>query len=384
MVLVTIAAVAFGAAGCGPVDAVTGGSGLGPWRELAGSPLAPREQALGLWTGTEALIIGGSDGPVCPANADCPLDDTPRRDGAAVDPATGRWRRIADAPVPILAAQGVVAGGTAYVLSTWKRDGTHPELLAYDIGRDAWRRLPLPFAPGDAALGLVATGDAGVVVYRGSHETAPGAPGPDHRFDAAAGTWHALPPDPLGRSFDRTAAWSGTELVLFGQELVANPGAQKPSLVRAAVFNPTARTWRRLPDGPLLFSQPWLATGGVLVNPSLGEADGGEVGNWGRSYPYGGVLDPATGRWSALPAAPPGMTQSAGVLGDRSARYLDWQGAVLDAPGRRWLSVPDPPGGDLAGRTVVAAGTDMLLFGGGQPREGGALVDDAWIWSPRS
>ncbi|HYN96702.1 MAG TPA: hypothetical protein VES42_22915, partial [Pilimelia sp.] len=82
--------------------------------------------------------------------------------------------------------------------------------------------------------------------------------------------------------------------------------------------------------------------------------------------------------------APPGMTQSAGVLGDRSARYLDWQGAVLDAPGRRWLSVPDPPGGDLAGRTVVAAGTDMLLFGGGQPREGGALVDDAWIWSPRS
>ena len=31
--------------------------------------------------------------------------------------------------------------------------------------------------------------------------------------------------------------------------------------------------------------------GGLLWNPSLGGADGGQVNNWGRAYPYGGVFD---------------------------------------------------------------------------------------------
>jgi hypothetical protein len=34
---------------------------------------------------------------------------------------------------------------------------------------------------------------------------------------------------------------------------------------------------------------------GRLINPTLGDADGGEVGNWGRTYPYGGIFDPLRG-----------------------------------------------------------------------------------------
>jgi hypothetical protein len=352
------------AAGCGPVG------DQAAWQELPGSPLSPREAALGLWTGSEALLIGGSDDPPCPPMADCPVDATPLADGAALDPATSRWRRIADSPVPLLGARGVVVGTTAYVLQAG--------LLAYEIDRDTWKRVKVPFDT-RAPYGLVAAGDR-LVAYLGTDESASGK---DYVFDPATDAWTALPADPLGAGFEREMAWSGRDLVLFDHELTANPGAEKPTLTRVAALDLTTRSWRRLPDSPMLGVGPWVLAGDRLVNPTLGGADGGQIGNWGRTYPYGGSVAPATGEWSPLPDPPGG--ESAGAHTGTTAVYTAPAGALLDITAGSWQRVPTVPGGTPGGPTVVAAGARMLVFGGvrwDRSETKGTLLNNAWIWSP--
>lgn len=340
------------------------------WTALPKSPLSPREAVLGLWTGREVLLIGGSDASPCPPNASCVGDPTPLADGAAYDPATTRWRKIADSPVPLTGGESAVVGGTAYVLPP---DGK--ELLAYRIDGDAWARLPVPFGGG---YYLLAAGDR-LVAYLGSEENGGGK---DYVFEPRTATWSELPADPLNPAFDRAMAWTGSELVLFDHELVPNPGSEKPALTRAATLDLAAGSWRRLPDSEILGTGPWLAAGDELVNPMLGGADGGEVNGWGRTYPYGGGLAPATGAWSDLPTPPARDIASAGARTGGTAVYFGSEGVVLDTATGTWQPIPAIPGGDVTHRTVVAAGVRMLVFGGASFDGTPTVVDDAWIWAP--
>ncbi|MEV6304936.1 hypothetical protein AB0M02_36375 [Actinoplanes sp. NPDC051861] len=359
--VVLVAAFCGVLAGCGQGVATPVAAGEPGWSAAAASPLSPRTAALGLWTGREVLLIGGSDTPPCPPNADCARDETPLPDGAAFDPATNRWRGIAAPPEPLLDGQGVVVGETAYVLQD--------ELFAYRVDRDEWTRAPVPFGEG---YRLVAAGDR-LVAFLGSEEN---NHGPDYVYDAAAAKWDRLPADPLSPAFDRTMAWSGSELVLFDQELVPNPGAEKPSITRAAALDLATGKWRRLPDSEILATGPWLAAGDELINPTLGGGDGGQVGNWGRVYPYGGSVSPATGVWSPLPDPPPGP--AAGARTGTTALYFGDSGVVLDTTTGTWQKIPAIPGDEVTGRTIVAAGALMVVFGGASSD----LVADAWIWRP--
>jgi hypothetical protein len=361
--------------GCASVSAppsASSASSASPasWRELAGSPLSAREQALGLWTGSEVLLIGGSDEKPCPPNADCPTDPTPLTDGAALNPVTGTWRTIADTPIGFSFAQGVVVGGTAYVRPPYPQQDV---LLAYRIDADRWERLTAPFDP-ELPYHLVAAGDRLVAVLTSDEN----GTGPDYLFEA--GRWTPLPDDPLGRGFGRMMVWDGRAMVLFDHELIPNPGAEKPSVVRAAVLDLANGRWRKLPTSEILSSEPWFVSGGRLVNPILGGADGGEVNNWGRTYPDGGILDPSTGTWSALPEPPFEGARSAGGYGPASAAYLGVDGLVLDAAAGKWQELPQLPGADPRGHTVVAAGTGLVVFGGAVTRE--KLTSRTWFWTP--
>ncbi|MBM2614187.1 hypothetical protein JIG36_01280 [Actinoplanes sp. LDG1-06] len=363
--LAVVAALVLG--GCATGEAAESAVG---WRTVADGPLGPREQSLGLWTGREVLIFGGSDAPPCPPNASCAMDPTPLLDGAALDPATGTWRTLSDSPVSLLSAQGVVVGSKAFLLPY----AVTRRLVVYDIDRDTWDRLPAPFDP-QSGYQLVAAGPH-VVAYGGSDEVRPGQ---DYLLDPRTGKWTALPDDPLGPAWDRAMTWTGRELVLFDHELIPNPGAEGPTLTRAAVFDPGSRAWRRLPESPMLSTGPWLATGGRLVNPALGTEDGGEVGNWGRDVPYGGILDPASGAWSPLPEAPSG---GGGALDGTSALYPGLVNHVLDTRSGQWQTVPAPPGDDTSGHTVVTAGRELVLFGGAHKHK--TLVGTTSIWTPKS
>ena len=115
------------------------------WQRAPAPPLQPRESAIGLWTGSEALIIGGSAAAPCPSNASCDApDEPPLRDGAAFDPRTRTWRRLARAPVGFEFAQRAVVGRTAYlsVPGSPVRPRAPRAFLGYQFDRDRWRRMP--------------------------------------------------------------------------------------------------------------------------------------------------------------------------------------------------------------------------------------------------
>ena len=88
------------------------------WTELPAPPLSPRTGAIAAWTGSEVVVVGGGgENVLCPDTADCsfPNDAELFTDGAAFDPRSGTWRRIADAPVPPWTGQAVAVDGDVYV-----------------------------------------------------------------------------------------------------------------------------------------------------------------------------------------------------------------------------------------------------------------------------
>ncbi|MET0684784.1 MAG: hypothetical protein ABW060_05680 [Solirubrobacteraceae bacterium] len=382
--LLVVLAVSLAACGSAEREAAPAGHGGGVWERLPDPPLGPREGAVAVPVGGQTLIVGGSDADPCPPNADCaPPSEPPLRDGALYDPRTGAWKRIADAPAGLGFASPAVVGGDVFLLAPgepWD-GGASPAFLRYRPAEDAWSRLPVPRAA--SLRSLAAAGDQ-VVAYATTDES---EPVPDLVFDAAHGEWRELPGDPLPPAFDRAMAWSGSELVLFAHELVRDPNGREPSVVIAAAYDAGAATWRRLPDSEILGGGArWFALDGRLVLAALGSADGGETNNWGRHYPNGGELATESGRWLGLPDPPAGADEfSAGVVAGGRADFWGQQGWILDAVSGAWTRVPplDVGDDDVSGRSVAAAGRDLLAFGGARWPTGsmeGELLGTAWLW----
>jgi len=189
----------------------------GGWQDISTELLSPRADALGVWTGSEVLIIGGESGAGCPPIARCPAPESPPlSDGAAFDPVSGSWRPIADAPVPLDGtSSAVVHDGLLYVMA-YARPSRGIDIggfFRYSPLSDTWEELPSP--DGDWYQ-LVKSGDT-IIAYQGSDEEGEVV---DLRFDIGAGTWTELPPDPLSPSFDRLYVDVDGRLFLFARDLV--------------------------------------------------------------------------------------------------------------------------------------------------------------------
>lgn len=352
------------------------------WTRLTDSPLSPRFNALAFWVDGRIVITGGSDGRPCPPNADCAPSTTPSlRDGATFDPTTGRWQAIAVAPVAPGGASSAILNDTVYLLirgSDWA-PGFPPAFVAYDARRDRWLELPPPPGEDDSGLTLASGGDR-LIAYQGSQENGVGH---DLVFDPHDETWRELPPDPLIPSFDRTMVWTDAGLVLVGIEDAPQPGAIEPAFYRAAILDLETLNWRRLPDSEVVGYEPaWFWSGGRVVNPTLGTSDGGEVGGWGRSYPHGGMLEPARGTWAPLPDPPrpsgyPGVSLAGGDY------VVSLMGAVLHAPSETWFELPAPPESAQEGQAITWAGEGLFVWGGVRwDGDDPSLVSDAWMWRP--
>ncbi len=389
--VVASALIVFGLASCGsdrdagltastgPKTGSTPGGAPEPaqgWAELPASPLTPRARAVEVWTGDVVLVVGG-DTFTCPPNADCAAPtDPPLADGAAFDPSTGAWRTIASSPVAFSWASTAVLGDEVYFLVPGPTGSREPEatFLRYSVAGNSWAQLPRP----PSGESLVAAGQS-IVAFAGSDER---GEKPDLVFDPRENAWRELPADPLSPEYDRVMTWSGAHLYLFDHELVPNPGSDRPSLTRAARLDLVSGTWERLPDSEILGTGPWFGNGTTLVTPMPGSADGGEVNNWGRGYPDGGIFDTATATWSSLPAPPPDAA-GAGVIGSRDALFTASEGSLLDLETNSWIELSPIPGHRTDDeRRVVSAGADAFVFGGVRwaGKGSGELLADAWIW----
>lgn len=382
-------AIAFVVASCGestapevaspsPAEQVARG-----WAALPASSLSPRSEAHAFWTGERVLVIGGNDGQPCPPNADCAMPPGPAlSDGAAFDPASGEWTAIAPAPMPLGDISGAVMPDVLYVYIPGFEPaaGARSSFLAYHIPDDRWEELDVPPVPGGTSLTLVATGNKVV----GFHPTQERGVTSDLLYDPATGDWTDLPADPLVPSFDRSAVWTGQELLLLGVEVVPQPNAARPSLYRAAGLDLATGAWRRLPDSEVLGWDPaWFWAADRLINPSVGSADGGQVNNWGRAFPFGGILDPGSGSWSPLPDPPAAANVYQGLSVGGPDYIVSSAGFVLHAPALTWEPLAKPRAGEEAGAASVWAGDRLFVWGGVRSNgAGAALLGDGWTWQP--
>lgn len=109
-------------------DPTTGG-----WKHLPQAPGPGRSDAAAVWTGTEALIWGGSTttGPMT-------LD----AGGIAWNPTTRTWRTIPEAPFGLASARGVAfADGVLFTGGT-QRDSSEPVDLWLDLRTNRWAVVP--------------------------------------------------------------------------------------------------------------------------------------------------------------------------------------------------------------------------------------------------
>jgi hypothetical protein len=114
----------------------------GRWRTLAPAPLQGRSYPASVWTGTEMIVWGGSNG------------GTTVGDGAAYDPATDQWRLLPAAPIDSMMKPSALWTGTEMLILGGLRslDGASAfsvrEAAAYNPIADSWRRLgDLPADP---------------------------------------------------------------------------------------------------------------------------------------------------------------------------------------------------------------------------------------------
>ena len=347
--------VMLGLTSCGDTAAPTASGSL-KWTALPDPPVSPRDGSLGTWTGEEVLFLGGRTGDLCPPNASCSKPEKTARDGAAFNPSQGTWRRTAPAPVDLpLYGPSATIGDQVFVLISGR-------LHVYDASDDAWSLREPPPGPRDERWSLAAA-DTRVVALRQTQRQAWAA---DQVLDPATNRWTALPRDPLIPTFSRHVVATPHGLVLTGQPEVDQPGSLlQDSLVRAALLNPAASTWRELPGSDQL-QGVFTWTGTRLVDAEIFVADGGEVNPYGREIPSGGTLTLPEGRWGRLPH-PPRLGTGGWRVQARGGRHTAIEGYLYDDTKRSWTIVPQPD--DAADRpgSAVWAGDRLVVLGGLTP-----------------
>ena len=335
------------------------------WVPMPDSPLTARYDVVSVGVGNEVLLVGGTSARPCPPTADCAAPTTPpHRDGAVFDVETATWRTIEPAPEPVQHASTAVLDGVVYF-------ATDEAFLAYDVDDDRWTVHPVA----GARHQLVATDDRIVAHLRTEEHGDEG----DLVFDPETATWSPLPPDPHSPAFDRSMVWAGGELLLLDVEVVPQPNSAEPALYRAAALDLDTGTWEELPAPDIVGNSPtWFVLGDLLVNPTVGELDGGAVNGWGRSVPVGGMFDLARRAWRPLPSHRDGVRWVFGATVADDRRIVLGDGWVFD--GERWERLPRP-GEDVLGASALAGDT-VTVWGGVRWSDDwteSELVDDGWM-----
>lgn len=311
----------------------------GSWTAMAAAPVAARSGAQLLWTGSEAVLVGGGDPwAVCESRPSGALEVaafTP--DGGA-----GRWRRLPDLPWPTGEVVAASAWADGQVL-VWS-----PAVGAWALHPDDAAWTPLPAPPLPASVGVVPEGLAAVntavhSLWTGTEwlllGTVYGADGHVDvgvAYDPVQGSWRELDPGPAARG--SVVVQAGDQVLAFGlTEGVAR-------------YDVAGDRWTRGVSGPLqtvpqeaIHGEPLLAwTGRELVvwgGPRSRDFTMCIDGNGpdDPAFEYGGSCNPSTGPLGAAydPAADTWRTISDGPWQRRSDSAVVWTGtSVLFAGGR--------------------------------------------------
>ena len=189
---------------------------------------------MSVWTGRQMLVFGRAQ-PKPPLSVDV---------AAAYSPATDRWSRLAPFKGPVGNYQGhYTAAWTGKEMLTF---GPF-DFQAYNPLTNHWRRLPAPPRSSGPSGLVVWTGH--LMIYSGG-----GCCG-DFQSDGAAfnpatNKWRTLASSPLAPSQTPAGVWTGRELIAYVSGLDPDGKPYPAGLARAAAYNPTTNSWRRIAPLP--------------------------------------------------------------------------------------------------------------------------------------
>jgi hypothetical protein len=265
-----------------------------------------------VWTGEEVVVVGGYDNAPCPPTADCAAGPM-LRDGAAYAPATGRWRRLPQAPTGVAFGPTVMWRGAVHLMS-----GAHH--LAFDPGTDRWRSLAAP----PSADYLVVAGNR-LIAAAGDRRR--GRPTTDWWYDATRNRWHALPPDPVRAASTRT-------LLSLGGRMALVASTDHDTIL--TVLDLDTMTWSAPTAIPSVSGNPTVVHGRVVFPGIYSQPDGARYG----VFPPGGTWSPEIGfvRLHRSPYPDTGIGFQI-TVDDRVIAA----GALLRPRSGRWKQLPEPP-----------------------------------------
>ena len=187
----------------------------------------------------------------------------------------------------------------------------------------------------------------------------------------AAGRWSRFPSGPLSARDGQASVWTGRELLVWGG--AAPRGAGSAGLSDGAAYNPSTRTWSRVPPSPLAprlgATAVWMGTEAMFWG---GERD---QGSSGHTFADGAAYNPATRTWRLLPPAPLKARTGATaiwdgaeviVFGGMTANGTSlYTGATYDTRTKEWHTLPVLPVShpdSAVGATVAWTGTELLVW----------------------
>ena len=229
------------------VRAVAFDPGSNSWRRLPSAPLRVKDSDA-IWTGSEVIVWGGGG-----RRSDSAAD------GAAFDPATDEWRKIARAPIELNNVNLTWTGAEMIAFGSRLDHGNHASTrvaigAAYDPASDSWKRI----ADSKLSPQAESTAWAGgrVVAYDYS---------PDYQlYNPATDTWSPKRPMPLrfGECYPDSAAVPGGVLANFcGQVATFDSASRRWS--NTGRHDPPRASW---PLSELLGHKPALES---LTGPPI-------------------------------------------------------------------------------------------------------------------
>lgn len=216
------------------------------WQTLPAAPLAPdRGDAVGVWTGTEVVVVNGISGNV---------------KAAAFNPTTFTWRTLGDPDVDNAAnasAQVAYVDGSVLLFSIIE-DGADPQDQAtiLDLATGTWAPVPAPPAQLRSSIDIVVAGDQAIVV--GQTDEGANKCGLLHllAYTPSANSWQEIPATPIADHSDMITTWTGTEIFFGGGAICENGVANGDPRTDAHLLDPATGQWRTATDAPVGFYGP--------------------------------------------------------------------------------------------------------------------------------
>ena len=330
------------------------------WSLAAVDPRGPTVRPSVVWTGSEAIAVGGLD-----------PDGQPRTSAAAYDPVADSWRMLADQGDAGHRIDPLVewTGAEVLVIGGDQPDGSL--LLSYtqvyDPASDTWRTGAAPqtnsFVSDRSPSAWTGTELLVWPPELGSEGVVPAA------YDPATDTWRDLPAPPVEARQQAASVWTGTEWIVWG----GTTGERE--LSDGAAYDPATDTWRVLAASPLSERRVrgvWTGTEMIVTAGSRGGDR--QTGNGELALGDGAAYDPVADSWRPISPGPahPGFEPI--WTGQFVVMFAKGRASLYDPVADVWGDACCPDSVGAFGDSPVWTGEVALLLGQTEDGFGGAVL----------